>query len=702
MKWQFFISLLFITYSFGIVNAQDPVRIEIDLENFAESLFQLQDEDINYEDLYESLLLLYSNPINLNTASKSKLESIFILSIAQINSLIEYREKVGPLLSLYELQAIPNFDIQTIRNILPFIEIKSSSDFKATGTFIQRILNEKNNYLMLRTERILEKQKGFSVLPSDTINNRFLGSPYKIYGRFRVNHSKDFSLGITFEKDQGEQFTWNTSKKQYGFDYLSFHFMKENIGPFKKIVIGDYQMQFGQGLILGAGFNPGKGSETITTVKRSSSGLKPYSSVLETGFLRGAAFTFNYKNFEITSFYSRLIQDANILNDTTFTNFDEFISSIQQTGFHRTNTELKNKDAIIEQNIGGNVLYKNKHETLEFGVTFIHSNYSLPITKKPNNYNQFEFKGKHNFNIGANVNYNWENFLLFGEAAMSKSKGLGMVTGFIGSLNPIISVSMVLRNYQRNFHSFYGNSFGESSRNINERGVYWGLKITPSKKYFFTAYYDRFKFPWLRFRAESPSQGYEYLARFNYKPSRAILLYAQIRTEGKERTTNPDNGNLNRLELAIKRSYLVNIDYKIGRSLSLKSRVQFSNFTISNKKTKGFVIAQDLNFQISKFRFSTRIALFDTDDFENRQYLYEKDVLYAFSIPAFSNTGVRTYALIQYKPTRKLTFWIKYSQTRFDKTSTVLFAKSSSFGTALNQIKGNTKSAIRFQMRMKF
>lgn len=704
MTCKLIISVMIILSSLNVALAQEPVRPEIDLESFAESLFQIQDEDINYEDLYESLLLLYTNPINLNTAKKSELESIFILSIIQINNLIEYREKNGPLLSFYELQSIANFDLETIRNILPFTEVVSASDFGATGTLLKRILSEKNNYLVIRTERILEEQKGFSPIGSTEADDatRFIGSPYKIYGRFRASHSKDFSLGFTFEKDQGEQFDWNKSKKQYGFDYYSFHFMKENIGSFKKIALGDYQMQFGQGLILGAGFAAGKGSETITTVKRSSSGLKPYASALESGFFRGAAFTYNYKQFEITSFYSRLAQDANLLNDTTYTDFDEFISSVQQTGFHRTESELSNKDVIIEQTVGGNVLYKNKDESLEIGATILNSNYSVPITKKPNNYNQFEFKGDHNFNVGWNFNYNWENFLFFGEMAMSKSKGVGMIGGIIGSLSPIISISMVLRNYERNFHSFYGNSFGESTININETGVYWGLKITPSKKYFFTAYYDRVKFPWLRFRAESPTQGYEYLARFNYKPARAILLYAQIRAEEKELTINEDNGNLNRLRRGLKRSYLANLDYKFGKKFSLKSKLQFSNYTLSGVKTKGIIFAQDFNFQISKLKVSTRFALFETDDFENRQYLYEKNVLYAFSIPAFSGTGIRNYILLQYKPTRKMTLWLRYARTRFQDATRIISSESSGLGSGLSTIEGDKKSEVRFQIRYKF
>ncbi|MFY0651755.1 MAG: helix-hairpin-helix domain-containing protein [Cyclobacteriaceae bacterium] len=681
--------------------AQEPVRPEIDLEEFAETLFQVQDEDINYEDLYESLLLLYSNPINVNRASREELSSLYVLSITQINNLLDYVKNNGELISLYELQSVEGFDEETIRRILPFVEVKTGDAYGSSGPLIQRMLNEDNNYLLLRTDRILETQRGYT--PADDPNDsRFLGSQYKLYGRFRTSHSKDFSLGFTFEKDAGEQLTWNPERKQYGFDYYSFHFMKENVGNFKKVIIGDYQMQFGQGLLLGAGFNPGKGAETITTVKRSNAGIRPYTSVLESGFMRGAAATYELDDFELTAFYSRLAQDGSIKNDTTFTDFDEYISSIQQTGFHRTANEFSNKDVITENTYGANLLYKKASGDLQVGATFIGTDYSVPLFKKPNNYNQFEFQGDNNYNFGGYANYNWQNFLFFGEAAVSRSGGVGAVGGFIGSLSPIISISMALRNYDRNFHSFYGNAFGESSRNINESGVYWGIKITPSRKYFFTAYYDRFKFSWLRFRTESPSQGYEYLARFNYRPKRSILLYGQLRTESKELTINPDDGNLNRLEEGLKRSYLFNMNYDLGGGFSLKSRVQLSDYTIAGKKTKGMAIAQDLNFQVSKFKFSTRMAIIDTDDFENRQYMYEKDVLYAFSIRGISGQAIRNYVMVQYKPSKKFNLWLRYARTRFQDAQRIFSAEGSTLGSGLSQIEGNTRSEIKMQVRYRF
>ncbi|UXP30934.1 helix-hairpin-helix domain-containing protein [Reichenbachiella agarivorans] len=670
----------------------EPDRPQIDIQTFIEGMFQVPDEDINYDDLYESLYQLYLNPIDLNRTNKSELNSLYQLNILQINNLIDYLDQHGPMTSIYELQVIEGFDVITIENILPFVVVRGKDDYQMQGNLLQRITHEENSYFILRAERNLEDKHGYTRIDS----GGYVGSPYKLYGRFQSRHSKDFSVGFTFEKDPGEQVIWDSKQKQYGFDYYSYHLFLENKGSFKKISIGDYQMQFGQGLILGSGFNPGKGTETITTVKRGNSGIRPYSSVLESGFMRGAAFTYTVaKRIDISPFYSHIRQDGNIQTATDSESYEEYVSSILETGFHRTYTELENRNKITEDSYGVNLTYNDTHSrNFQGGITYMASHYSHTIQKTPNNYNQYEFKGKYNYNVGLFANYNWHNILLFGEAAQSRSGGRAYVAGFMSSLSPIVSLSFVYRDYDKDFHSFYGNSFSEGSRTINEKGMYWGLKITPSKRWVFAAFYDYFSFPWLRYRAEAPSSGYEYLLKTEYRPSRSVNLYLQYREQSKERTIAQENENIKRLVAGIKRSLAANLDYHLNPALALKSRVQYSSYDLDANSTSGIAIIQDVNVRISKFRISTRFAIFDTEDYDNRQYVYEKDLLYAFSIPAYSGIGTRSYVMLQYNPTRKLTLWTKYGRYHYDE-------QIESIGSSNERIDGNIKSEIKFQIRYK-
>ncbi len=658
---------------------------DIDLEEFTERLFEFQDEEIDYEDLYESLLQLYTSPLNINRATAQDLQSLYILSTAQIAEIQNHRQQFGKFLSIYELQAVPTLDLQTIRQMLPFITIIESEDSRP---LITRFKEDPNKYFIFRTRRTLEEQKGFR-------DGAFLGDQNQVYGRFRASRSNDYSVGFTFEKDVGEAVGFDN---YHGFDFYSAHAMIENLGPLRKLVVGDFQGQWGQGLVFGSGFGVGKGSETINTVRRSTTGLKPYTSALENNFFRGVGAAFAAGDIEVTTFYSTLRQDANVISDSTISDFEEFITSIQATGTHRTTQELASRNQILEQNLGSAITYQpGRYFTL--GATALYSTFSKPLQRRPNNYNQFEFRGRHNFVGSLYFSANWQNFNFFGETARARSGGMGSIGGLIASLTPQVDFSFVYRNFARDFHTFYGNAFAEGSRAINEIGTYWGLKIKPSRQHELTLYYDKFRFPWLRFRAEAPSQGLEYLGRWTYRPSRSTTLFIQFRQEDKDRTFQPEGSNLNILTTGKRRNFVASIDFKLNRHLGLKSRVQGSDFRLSGTRTKGFAILQDINYSFWKIKVSGRIALFDTDDGENRQYLYEKNALYLFSILGLSDTGTRRYLLAQYNITKKVTIWIRYAQTHFQSAEAILTGE---IGSGLSVIEGNTRSELTFQTRIKF
>jgi hypothetical protein len=59
-------------------------------------------------------------------------------------------------------------------------------------------------------------------------------------------------------------------------------------------------------------------------------------------------------------------------------------------------------------------------------------------------------------------------------------------------------------------------------------------------------------------------------------------------------------------------------------------------------------LLQDITWQYRKLSISGRYALIDTDSYDNRLYVYEKDVWLAFTFPAYYGVGVRNYLLVQY------------------------------------------------------
>jgi hypothetical protein len=690
--------LLFCYFCSTCCLAQTYRKEEINLELFVEELFAMQEEDA-YEDMYETLLQHFQQPINLNKTTPEELKSLYLLSPNQLNSFFTYKATFGDLISIYELQAIPHFDLQTIYRLLPFVGV--GEEVGKEGSIFSRIANTRDAYLIFRNTRTLEERRGFT--PPDTLrdgrlSSRYLGDPYGSYIRFRIQKAKDFSFGFTMEKDPGEQWVWNPSKNQFGYDFFSYHLTLYNQKKIKTLTIGDYQMQTGQGLVFGSGFSVGKGAETITTIRRSHVGLRPYTAAMEFGFFRGVASTMQFGNLQLTLMASEAPRDGslNILSQDSIAYESIQIASLPISGLHRTANEIGRRHTVRETNLGANLHLTDSKKAFQVGANFLKTGFNKSFERNPNVYNQFEFSGQQNWASSIYWSYGYQNHLLFGESAISKSLGQGHVVGLMSSLHPKISYSMLWRKYDKNFHSFYGNAFSESSRPINESGLYMGLNFRPNRNWAVAMYHDRFNFPWLKFRIYAPSSGSEWLARIAYSPSRQKLLFFQFREELKARNLRdlPDFQATYQIAAGRKRNMVVNLDLALDKQWSIKSRVTASSYHLGSSHTTGFAISQDLNFDQGRWRISSRIALFDTDDFDNRQYIYERNVLWFFSVPPLHGQGMRYYMLGQYRISQKLTVWSRFARTSFTDRDRI--------GSGLQQIPGSRQTDVVFQIRYQF
>ena len=679
--------------------SQSPPKASIDMEAFMERLFPIQEEDLDYESIYEVLLQLYLNPIDINQADAEILQAAYLLNPSQISGLINYRNRFGPLLSLYELQAVPEFDLVTIENLAPFITIGDSG--LKSRRFWDRVKTEEQAYLLFRHQRTWENRKGFSSADTSsmgTVSSRYLGDPNTVYVRFRIQHARDFSMGITLDKDAGEQFTWDGKTARYGFNFFSFHFTRYFVGKWKTIALGDFQASFGQGLVFGAGYTLGKGAETVPTVRRSSIGILPYTAALEFGFFRGIGVTRKLKNWQTSLIASYAARDGRIsFALDTIDTASEIISSFNQSGLHRTSSELSTKNQFQESNLGGNVQYAHPSGKLQVGANSLFSRFDRPWIKTPQLYNRFEFAGQSNLVSSIYFNFNWKNFFFFGESAFSQSGGRGNVLGFVSSLSKQVDFSLLWRQYDRDFHSFYASGFAENTRPINEHGLYMGIQIKPEKHWKINAYYDFFKFPWMRYRVYAPSQGYEWLTRITYQPNRNLSTFIQIRVEQKDRNLS-DTGEsaMPYLVQPLKKlNGLFSLENQVSRNLFIRSRVLVSRVKILDKTTHGFMILQDVQFGVNRWRLTGRVALFDASSYDNRLYAFENNVLWTFSIPAFSGQGMRYYLLGQYQFTSKLTAYLRFSKTSYTDREEI----SSGLQTIAGPKQTDTTLMIRYFLK---
>src|SRR5258705_1511424 len=419
-------------------------------------------------------------------------------------------------------------------------------------------------------------------------------------------------------------------------------------------------------------------------MRRTNLGFLPYPSVYEAGYFRGAALSYPIgKNLPLHTMASARGRDGALQQDTLPSTGD-YLSAFSYTGLHRTTTELANRNAITESNLALIVQWNKK--SLDAGMILHHTQFSAPLLRTPSVYNQFEFNGMNNTNAGAYLNYNFRNHAFFSEFSQTVNEGRAMVAGLLTSLTPSLETSLVYRKFDTNFYTFYGNAIAENTIPQNESGMYWGWKYSFSKKYSLAAYVNLFSFPWLKYRSYAPSDGSEWLVRFNMRPSRWLSIFLQVREETKQRNTGVVS-NLYVTDNGVKRNYWINCDYAANERLTFRSRVQYSSYTLSGRTTMGMVLLQDIAYTIGRVSIAGRYALFDTEDYDNRMYAYEQDAWLSFTFPAYYGRGIRNYLLLQYRLTRKMDMWVRWGQTRYADHTTI--------GSGGEIITGDTRNDVK-------
>lgn len=657
----------------------------------------LESEDIDFTTLLADLQYHLRHPLNLNRAGREDLQRLVVLNDFQIESLLSHRAQTGPLTAIYELQGVQGFDLRLIQAMLPFVKVTDSRD---QPRFSWRELREEGTHeAFIRYQRVLEEMEGYAPIADSALaaspNARYVGSPARIFTRYRFRYGKHLSAGVTAEKDAGEQFFGSTQPS--GFDFYSAHAYLGEYGPVKHAIIGDYQVQFGQGLTFWTGLAFGK-SANIASIKRTARTITPFVSAEENNFMRGAATTVALGKFEVTAFYSNKRVDANLIAADTLD--DEQISastfsSLQSSGFHRTPGELADKDAITEMNTGGHVRYIR--DRFQLGGTVAYTKLGGDFQQPEALYRQFEPIGNPYVVAGFDYQLMVRNVLAFGEVAQRMDGGTAFLNGAIISLDPKFDISLLHRHYDAAYHNPRSNAISESSRNTNEEGLYLGYEATFSRKWRMTGYIDLFQFNWMRFQAKAPTDGHEWLSQLEFRPKRGFTAYLRYRIETKSEGYDLGLQPTDQMGDHTRQWVRLNWQYALNKQLTLRNRLEFVHVSLpEGHRETGWLIYQDVVFKPafpSKWQFKLRYALFDTDGYDSRIYAYEHDVLYSFSVPAYYHRGSRGYLIVGYDLFRGADLTLRLAQTYYQNRQTS--------GSGLNVIDGATRTEVKLQLRVR-
>lgn len=664
------------------LNAQEE-KMKDDFVEQIEAIAERYESQVDMTDLAERLYDLLEKPVIINSGDPEEILRIPFINEIQAYNLAGYVVSYGDIFSLNELLAVDGFTKQNIKELKPFVSLESSS--KTEKINFKNLFSRSKNRLFLRYQRVLEQQKGY--LSEDGKKPVYAGDANKYYLRYNLQ-SKYLKIGVTAEKDAGEKlFSKNNS---LGIDFLSLHAYYRGNKMIRTIALGDYHLRFGQGLTLWSGLSFGKSSNAFN-VKKFGTGITRNSSANENAFLRGAATEISINRFRIYVFASQNNLDASV---DTLDGEEINFNTIQESGFHRTKSELTNKDILKQQLLGGRFAYKGDNYTI--GITGFSTKYDFDKLPPIEPYKYFEFRGNNLQNYGIDFHTVYRNFVFFGEGAYSSNGGLAAIGGLQSMLSQQLYFSLIYRNYGKEYANYFSNAFAEGSKSQNEEGLYLGTQILLHKRWTLNGYADFYHFPWLKFSVDAPSKGRDYLAQLNFSPSRKSDFYLRVKNEKKESNGTTNNDRIDPIISKTKTSIRFHSSLRISSKLTLKSRSEIVYTEKTGKKQReGFLLYQDVNYKFSE-KVSThfRYAIFDTYSYDERIYAYENDVLYAFSIPAYYYSGNRIYFLIKYQLSSNIDFWAKIASSIYSNKETT--------GSGNDETSVPHKTEVRFQIRVKF
>ena len=256
-----------------------------------------------------------------------------------------------------------------------------------------------------------------------------------------------------------------------------------------------------------------------------------------------------------------------------------------------------------------------------------------------------EFKGdrlkvKGNGAMGANVRYNWGKVDVWGEVAASHTEQWGWGTIMGVRVNPISDLNLlaIYRYYSPEYDNIYANSLSSKIRMYNEHGGYLGVEYNRLRNWQLSVFGDVWK------------EGYETMAQADFLSQKDYKMHMRLRAKRK-----------NEIDTYSARWNGV---WSLGQ-WKLKTQVDANMVYAKEKWSYGFSVFQDVEYRFVKVPIvlQFRAQAFDAREWNNRVYMYENDVLYAYSIPFVYGLGGRFWLNARYKINDTFAVYLRVSET---------------------------------------
>lgn len=575
-----------------------PAMAVAQVDDAIEQWVEDRGSDANVSELRDLLLQLSENPVNINdTVAVTVLP---FLSPFQIKALQNYIILHGQLLSLKELRMVPGFDSLTIALITPLVRAEPYEKQSFPG--LAGMFDRGHHTLVTGLGGTMEQAKGYE-------NGKYEGDNLRGLLCYRFNYDNRVVFQLSADKDPTE--AWGKD------NFYGYSLTLNNFGLLERLVVGRFNLQFGQGVALWTGYEPF--SLTGSSPVRYANGVKAAGPFYEEGWQEGVAATVRMtRTVSVSAFGSR---------------------------------------AGNEWMGGGHLEFRQ--DNLVLGITAAASILDDSVRLRNYVYNQDYFRGDRTGVLGVDALWQVGRLQFFGEVATDVEGHPAVIGGMKLSLQGDNSIGLTARHYDSRYHNLHTAAYSIGTRTANEQGVSLDGRFRLPLGLMALVSADVHRFPQLRYGCYAPSTGSKWQLQLGRSAGRHGEVTVRYALRHQQRNVPGTSGKVieNTFRHQLQGQYRFT-----NEPWRFTTRVIFSWFNAEESDNQqGWLVSQEVRYGQGRWQAAMQATWHDINGYYARIYLSESTLQYAFSMPMLQGRGFRTSAVVRYDVSEWLNISVKYA-----------------------------------------
>jgi|GEM_PF-2109399 len=586
-------------------------------------------EDVDGRDLVERLASLRASPLDLNNASAEEFRMIPGVTAADAAALVAARKAGKRFSRIIQIRDVGARGAELYGLVHPFVTV-AGADRPVLWT-------------RSRIGRRLQRRSGIE-------EPQYLGSPLSSLIQARVVPSPDIALGVQAGKDPGER---------VGDGFLSGYVEVRSLFSLARVVAGDFNVEFAEGLVLGAGTRRALTEGSLVPGCTVGNGIVPHRSPGEEEFFRGIAASVSIP-LTIGECYAAAFLSSK--KKTASMNDDGSVSVFRADGLYRSAAEVDRRGNCTESVMGGRVAW-GWPGGVDLGFTACASSLDRAVAAD----DPTRFAGTRQQSLGADVVWRAGAFTLGVECARARGLAVAVSAGLLFARG--WEVGIHLRDYSEYYQNRLGRGYGQGDETRNERGIRVAWDFLPDPCVRWSGSIEQYARPWMTSLDRMPAGGSRLRLLWSVRIDRRCDLDVLLNFNRVEHTvSSTDEAGRHVSPMGEQRQERLRLTgfLKVHRNLLIRSRCEFSRVwnQTAGVEERGMLISEEARVFLSPaLTLAGRIAFFNSDGYDSRLYEYEPDLEGVYSMPPLYGHGRRWMILVKFAPVRRFRISAKYSAT---------------------------------------